>query len=104
MFEMFESLSLYHNSGQFGDIGNNITDKNICHCGECIPFHPIFVKGTHTIYLSSSLYIINQKPMIPRIYFHCIRTWVAHVLGKIWPCICLYCGFGLLTRWRYYPI
>ena len=24
---------------------------------------------------SSSHYIINQKPMIPRIHFHCITTW-----------------------------
>ena len=39
------------------------------------------VKGTHTIYFSSSLYIINQKPMIPRIYFHCITTWVAPSSG-----------------------
>ena len=35
------------------------------------------VKGTHTVYFSSSLYIINQKPMIPRTHFHCITTWVA---------------------------
>ena len=32
-------------------------------------------KGTHTVYFSSSLYIINQKPMIPRTHFHCIPTW-----------------------------
>ena len=31
-------------------------------------------KGTHTVYFSSSLYIINQKPMIPRTHFHCITT------------------------------
>ena len=35
------------------------------------------LKGTHTLYFSSSLYIINQKPMIPRTHFHCIATWVA---------------------------
>ena len=29
-------------------------------------------KGTHAVYFSSSLYIINQKPMIPRTHFHCI--------------------------------
>ena len=34
-------------------------------------------KGTHTVFFSSSLYIINQKPMIPRTHFHCITTWVA---------------------------
>ena len=36
------------------------------------------VKGIHTVSLSSSLYFINQKPMIPRTHFHCITTWVAH--------------------------
>ena len=45
------------------------------HCGN------IFIKGTHTVYLSNSLYIINQKPMIPRIHFHCITTWVARSSG-----------------------
>ena len=30
------------------------------------------VKGTHTVYLCSSFYIINQKPMIPTTDFHCI--------------------------------
>ena len=40
------------------------------------------LKGTHTIYFSSSLYIINQKPMIPRIHFHCITTWVARSSGR----------------------
>ena len=39
------------------------------------------VKGTHTVYLSSSLYIINQKPMIHRTDFHCITTWVARSSG-----------------------
>ena len=39
------------------------------------------IKGTHTIYFSSSLYIINQKPMIPRTHFHCITTWVARSSG-----------------------
>ena len=37
----------------------------------------IIFKGTHTVYFSSSLYIINQKPMIPRTHFYCITTWVA---------------------------
>ena len=36
------------------------------------------LKGTHTVYFSSSLYIINQKPMIPRTDFHCITTRGAH--------------------------
>ena len=30
-----------------------------------------YIKRTHTVYFSSSLYIINQKPMIPRTDFHC---------------------------------
>ena len=65
------------------------------------------LKGTHTVYFSSSLYIINQKPMIPKTHFHCITTWVAHSSG--WNSamhfkICLFCGFGLLARWRYYSI
>ena len=38
-------------------------------------------KGTHTVYLSSSLYIVNQKPMIPRTLFHCIPTWVVRSSG-----------------------
>ena len=41
----------------------------------------IIVKGTHTLHFSSSLYIINQKPMIPRTDFHCITTWVARSSG-----------------------
>ena len=39
------------------------------------------LKGTHTVYFSSSLYIINQKPMIPRTHFHCKTTWVACSAG-----------------------
>ena len=64
----------------------------------------VFIKRTHTVYFSCSLNIINQKPMIPRIHFHCITTWVARSLGEIRQCICLFCGFSLLARWRYYPI
>ena len=26
------------------------------------------------------------------------------LLGEFRQCICLFCGFGLLARWRYYPI
>ena len=43
--------------------------------------NPRRFKGTHTVYFSSSLYIINQKPMIPRTDFHCITTWVARSSG-----------------------
>ena len=32
------------------------------------------IKGNKTVYFSSSLYIINQKPMIPRTHFHCMPT------------------------------
>ena len=41
----------------------------------------MLIKVTHTVYFSSSLYIINQKPMIPRIHFYCITTWVARSSG-----------------------
>ena len=41
----------------------------------------IYVKGTHTVYFSSSLYIINQKPRIPRTHFHCITTSIARSSG-----------------------
>ena len=30
-----------------------------------------FLKGTPTVYFSSSFYIINQKLMIPRTHFMC---------------------------------
>ena len=40
-----------------------------------------WLKGPHTIYFSSSLYIINQKHMIPTTYFHCITTWVTSSSG-----------------------
>ena len=40
------------------------------------------LKGTHTVYFSSSSYIINQNPMIPRTDFHCITTWVACSSGR----------------------
>ena len=43
------------------------------------------VKGTHAIYFSSSFYIINQKPVIPRTDFHSVTTC-------------------LLARWRFYSI
>ena len=39
------------------------------------------IKGTQTVYFSSSLYIINEKPMIPRTHFHCITTWGARSSG-----------------------
>ena len=42
--------------------------------------------------------------MKPRSNFHCITSWLHALLGEIRPCSCLFCGFGLLARWRYYPI
>ena len=41
----------------------------------------LIFKGTHTIYFTSSLYIIIQKPMIPRTHFPCITTLVARSSG-----------------------
>ena len=40
-----------------------------------------YIKGTHTVYFSSSLYIINQKPIIHRPDLHCIIIWVARSSG-----------------------
>ena len=50
---------------------------------------------THTVYLSSSLYIINQKPMIPRTHFIVYPHEFHALLGEIRSYICLFCGFGL---------
>ena len=44
----------------------------------------LHIKGTLTVHFSSSLYIINQKPMIARTDFHCITTWVAMLLLILW--------------------
>ena len=41
----------------------------------------LLFKGTNTVYFSSSLYIINQKPMILRTDFHCMTTWGARSFG-----------------------
>ena len=40
------------------------------------------LKETHTVYFSSSFYIMNQKPTIPRTDFHRITTWVARSSGS----------------------
>ena len=42
--------------------------KNVCPCK---------VKGTHTVYFSSSFFILNKKPVIPRSDFHCTTPWIA---------------------------
>ena len=56
------------------------------------------VKGTHTIYFSSSHYIINQKPMIPKTHFHCITTWVARSSGRNSPMHLLILWFRLTSQ------
>ena len=45
-------------------------------CRETNEEIPASFKGTHTVYFSSSFYIINQKPMVPRTDFHCITKYV----------------------------
>ena len=62
-------------------------------------------KGTHTVYFCSSLYIINQKPMIHTTDFHCIIKRVAHFFrvkfGNAFDYFVVSCS---LARWRYYSI
>ena len=36
--------------------------------------------------------------------FHCYPHELHVILGEILPCVCLFCGFGLLAGWCYYPI
>ena len=45
------------------------------------------IKGTHTVYFSSSFYIINQKSVIPKTDFHC--KLAMH---------CLFCGFVFTSQ------
>ena len=47
-------------------------------------------KGTHTVYLSNSFYIINQKRMIPKTDFIVQSHGLHFILGKIRQCICLF--------------
>ena len=58
------------------------------------------VKETHTVYFSSSFYIVNQKPMIPRTDFHCMTMQHGlHVLlSEIQQCICLFCGLVFTSQ------
>ena len=81
---------------------HNIEDyTEMCHLFDT----RLVFKGIHTIYFSSSLYIINQKPMIHRSDFHCITTW---------GCMFFWVKFGhafayfvvsfSLASWRYYSI
>ena len=70
----------------------NITAEVICRklghkygmpfcCGAFGANGMLVFKGTHTVYFSSSLYIINQEPIMPRTHFHCKPAWVAHSSG-----------------------
>ena len=52
------------------------------------------IKGTHTVYFSSSFYIINQKPMIPSTDFHGLLV----LQGEIQQYICLFCGFVFTSQ------
>ena len=57
------------------------------------------IKGTHTVYFSSSLYIINEKPMIPRTHFLLYKPHGLHaLLGEIRPCICLFLWFRFSSQ------
>ena len=58
----------------------SVKRDNLC-CMDPRRMYWYLLKGTHTVYFSSSLYIINQKPMIHRTDFHCITTLVAHSSG-----------------------
>ena len=55
-------------------------------------------KWTYIVYFSSSLYIINQKPMIHRTYFHCITTWVVRSSGRNSAVRLLILWFGFISQ------
>ena len=93
IFNYYLSLAHYHYLPYW------FLDKSVFSVAHANSFRRI-IKGTHSVYFSSSLYIINQKHMIPRTHFHGLHA----LLGGIRPCICLFCGFCLLARWRYYPV
>ena len=71
-------------------ISHLVEENKGCMFDLCWDLGPLFLlnqsiwqafKGTHTVYFSSSFYIINQKSMIHRTDFHCITTWVARSSG-----------------------
>ena len=76
------------------------TDRKI----NFINFHLMIIKGTYTIYFSSSFYFINQKPMMPTtsslyIIMDCTFFWVK--FGNAFAYFVVPC---LLSRWCYYSI
>ena len=80
------------------------SDDYLFICAECLKLKTQKeLKGTHTVYFSSSLYIINQKPMIHRTDFHCITLmgcmffWVK--FGNAFAYFVVSCP---VARWRYY--
>ena len=60
-----------------------------------------------SIHFSSSLYIINQKPMIHRTDLHCITTWVARSSGWNLPVHLLilwfrfHCPDGAIIQYKF---
>ena len=74
IFNYYLSLAHYHYLPYW------FLDKSVFSVAHANSFRRI-IKGTHSVYFSSSLYIINQKHMIPRTHFHCITTWVARSSG-----------------------
>ena len=70
-FRWFQGCYSHSDGSKYDSTGiENYTLKNaLCSCT-----YRTGLKGTHTVYFSSSLYIKNQKPMIPRTDFHCITT------------------------------
>ena len=55
-------------------------------------------KVTHTVYFSSSLYIINQKPMIYRTDFIVYPHGLHALLGEIQQSICLFLVFMFTSQ------
>ena len=51
------------------------------------------LKGTHTVYFSSSFQIINQKSMMPSTDFHCMLFWV-----KFGNAFGYFCGFVFTSQ------
>ena len=73
---------------------------SICNLQKKFLITPLDVKGTHAVSLSSSFYIINQRPMIPRTDFNCKPHGLHILLGEIRQCICLFCGFVFTSQGR----
>ena len=75
IFEMDPSLGFQSITESIYCQQNQDEKISIRYCNKKVPYFIFsYLKGTHTVYFSSSLYIISQKPMIPRTHFHCITT------------------------------